>query len=83
MLLCLINRTSGSILYKAFLGCIAITFVEFIVGCIVNLQFKMRVWDYSALPFNLLGQICLRFCCVWFLLSFMLFGLLKTAGLRF
>lgn len=46
-----------------------ITLYEFIVGCIVNLRLGWNVWDYSARPLNLLGQICPRFCFFWFLLS--------------
>lgn len=28
-----------------------------------------NVWDYSNMPFNLLGQICLPFTVIWFFLS--------------
>ncbi len=34
---------------------------EFITGCIVNLWLGWNVWDYSDLPFNLLGQSCPQF----------------------
>ena len=46
-----------------------ITFIEFVVGCIVNILLKLNQWDYSNLPFNLLGQTCLLFSFFWFLLS--------------
>ena len=45
------------------------TILEFIVGCIVNIWLKWDVWDYSNIPFNLLGQICLPYCILWFGLS--------------
>ena len=35
--------------------------LEFIVGCIVNLWLGLDVWDYSHVPFNILGQISLLF----------------------
>lgn len=35
--------------------------LEFIVGCVVNLGFKLHVWDYSHLPFNILGQTSLLY----------------------
>lgn len=35
--------------------------LEFTVGCIVNLWFKLNVWDYSHLPFNILGQTSLLY----------------------
>lgn len=46
-----------------------ITAAEFITGCIVNLWLGWAVWDYSSLPFNLLGQICLPFSLLWMLLG--------------
>ena len=50
-------------------GSIIITILEFITGCIVNLILGWDVWDYSKLPFNLLGQICLPFSILWFFVS--------------
>lgn len=47
-----------------------ITAVEFVTGCIVNLRLGMGVWDYSFLPFNLMGQICPQFTLIWLGLSF-------------
>lgn len=38
---------------------------EFVTGCIVNLWLGWNVWDYSNLPFNLYGQICLYFSLAW------------------
>lgn len=46
-----------------------ITVAEFITGCIVNLWLGWNVWDYSGVPFNLLGQICLPFIGIWVFLS--------------
>ena len=51
------------------IGAIIITILEFIVGVVVNLILKWNIWDYSMLPFNMLGQICLPFSLIWFLLS--------------
>lgn len=61
------------LLKKCFSGAIIITATEFAFGCIFNLKYHMGVWDYSALPMNLLGQICLPFSALWFLLCFILF----------
>ena len=55
---------------RALGGAFIITVIEFICGCIVNLWFGLNVWDYSHLPLNLLGQICLPFTVLWFLMSF-------------
>ena len=53
-------------LYKqALLGAVIVTINEFICGCIVNLWLGWEVWDYSGLPFNILGQVCLPFTLLW------------------
>lgn len=39
--------------------------LEFIFGCILNLWLELNIWDYSSLPFNILGQICLPFALIW------------------
>ena len=49
-------------------GCI-ITTLEFVTGCIVNLWLGWNVWDYSNLPYNLLGQISLFSSIGWIGLS--------------
>lgn len=49
--------------------CCIITFIEFISGCLLNLALGLNVWDYSDQPFNLLGQICLKFSICWYFLS--------------
>lgn len=54
---------------QMFIGSIIITVLEFITGCIVNLWLGWNVWDYSNLPLNLLGQICLPFSILWYFIS--------------
>ncbi len=54
---------------KCLLGALTITVVEFSVGCLVNLTLRWNVWDYSGYAGNLLGQACLFYSCMWFLLS--------------
>lgn len=34
---------------------------EFVTECIVNLWLGLNVWDYSSLPLNFKGQICLPY----------------------
>lgn len=50
---------------KCLTGTGVITAVEFLCGCIVNIGFKMNVWDYSNLPFNIMGQICPIYSLIW------------------
>lgn len=50
-------------------GCLIITALEFVTGCIVNLRLGWAVWDYSDRWGNFLGQICPLYSFYWFLLS--------------
>lgn len=54
-----------SLLEKCVVGAIVITTLEFVVGCIVNLVFHMNVWNYSRMPLNLSGQICILYSTLW------------------
>lgn len=54
---------------QCLLGSLIVTVVEFFSGCIINLGLGWNVWDYSNLPLNLLGQICLSFSLLWILIS--------------
>lgn len=59
-------------LYKQMLiGSIIVTVLEFVSGVVVNIILKWHVWDYSNMPLNILGQICLPFCIIWFFISFL------------
>ena len=50
-------------LYKKVLKVWGFTVIsELFTGCIVNLWLGWGVWDYSSLPMNLRGQICLPYC---------------------
>lgn len=60
---------------KCLAGCGIITATEFLVGCLVNLLLGWDVWDYSGLPGNLLGQVCLAYTGLWFVLSWPAFWL--------
>ncbi len=46
-----------------------ITFSELTAGLLLNTWLGLDIWDYSGLPMNLCGQICLPFSILWFLLS--------------
>ena len=54
---------------QMFISSIIITTLEFIFGVILNIWLKLGIWDYSNMPYNLCGQICLVFSILWFLLS--------------
>ncbi|MBC7959154.1 MAG: hypothetical protein H7X94_04730 [Vallitaleaceae bacterium] len=54
------------ILEKSLLITLMILALEYISGYFVNIQMGLQVWDYSALPLNIDGQICFRFALLWF-----------------
>lgn len=54
------------IIKKAVIITSVILILELISGYILNIYLKLNVWDYSLLPYNLKGQICLSFGLIWF-----------------
>lgn len=68
-LMYLVSGSELSLFKKWLLSTCIITTVEFMAGCIVNLRLHWQIWDYSSMPFNLLGQICPQFILMWFALS--------------
>ena len=54
-----------SIFLKAAVCALGVTAIEFIFGVVFNLWLKMDVWDYSYMPFHILGQICPTFTLIW------------------
>ena len=63
------NLKNTRLLYKCILGSISVTLVELIFGLIFNVLLDQKVWDYSRMPLNLAGQICLTFSVLWGILS--------------
>lgn len=56
-------------------GGMIITTAELVCGCIVNLKFKMNVWDYSDQRLNFKGQICPLYSFLWTLLCLPINGI--------
>lgn len=46
-----------------------ITAAEFGCGLLLNVYLGLNVWDYSVLPYNFMGQICLGFFLLWYVLA--------------
>ena len=55
---------------QALCCAILVTAVEFVSGLVLNVWLGLDIWDYSDLPFNFMGQICLQFFFVWWGLCF-------------
>lgn len=58
-----------SLLTQSVIGSIIITIVEFISGYILNIKLGMNVWNYSNMPLNVMGQICLPFFLLWIIIA--------------
>jgi len=69
-----------SLIKKMVLSAMIITTLEFATGLIVNIWLGLHIWDYSRIPFNFCGQICLPFFFIWFVLSF--FGIVLEDFVR-
>lgn len=61
-----------NILLKSLYSAVAITGIEFIFGYFCNLKWNMNIWDYSSIPFNFMGQICMPYFVLWFFLCIIL-----------
>ena len=55
-------------IWQSFFGAIIVLIAEFASGLILNIWLNMNIWDYSDLPFNIMGQICLLYGILWFLM---------------
>ncbi len=58
-----------SLLAQMVVSSLIITAIELVAGLVVNKWLHLRVWDYSHIPYNFMGQICLVFSVYWFFLS--------------
>lgn len=58
-----------SLILQGIFGSIFVTLIEFVFGLIFNVLLGMNIWDYSNMPLNLLGQICIPFMLLWVPLS--------------
>ena len=57
------------LILQGAIGSGIVTVLELVSGIILNLWLGLEIWDYSNMPFNLLGQICLPFTLLWVALS--------------
>ena len=55
--------------YQVLISTAIETILELSTGLIVNVCLGWNVWDYSNVPFNFLGQICLPYTFLWVALS--------------
>lgn len=69
-------------LFKCSFCAAVITAVELVFGIVFNMIFDMKVWDYSRMPFNFLGQICPFYTVLWGFLSLLFLPLARFLNER-
>ena len=62
------KKVPVSLPIQALICAIIITIAEFIAGIILNVWLGLGIWDYSTMPLNVEGQICLPFAILWYIL---------------
>ena len=73
----------NSRILRAVICSVMITVTELLFGIFINIILKLNVWNYSNLPLNFMGQICIPFSFVWFLISYILIIIIDTLLSKF
>ncbi len=60
---------NAPLLVHMVLAASIVTAVELLAGLVLNVWLGLGVWDYSGLPGNFMGQVCIWFALLWLLLS--------------
>ncbi len=66
-----------SLLLKATLCALCVTGVEAVFGVVFNLLLNENIWDYSHLPLNFMGQVCLLYSFLWGILAIVFLPLVE------
>ena len=79
-----VNRKYAlSLVRSCIAGTLMILSVEFTVGVFDNIIMGWQVWDYSDVPLNVMGQICLPYAGVWFIMCIPAYYLCRAVRRRF
>ena len=57
------------LILQGIIGSAIVTGAELATGMILNVWLGLGVWDYSGMPLNYKGQICLPFSILWIFVS--------------
>lgn len=63
------KMSNTPLIIKWILSAVIITAVELSFGIVVNDIFHWNVWDYTSKGYDLYGQICLKNCIIWLIVS--------------
>lgn len=80
--ICFVNKRfrSKKRIFRAFICAASVTAIEFVTGEIINVALKLNVWNYSYMPFNIGGQVCLGYSLLWLILSYFIICVIDKAG---
>lgn len=53
------------LLYQGFMGSLIITILEYYSGVLLNIKLGLDIWNYSHIPWNVDGQVCLPYSILW------------------
>lgn len=70
-------------IYRCIASGLCITAVELVFGGVFNLWLRLEVWDYSLMPLNLFGQVCLLYTVLWCFLAAPMLIISDLLRLRF
>ncbi|MEE0929925.1 MAG: putative ABC transporter permease [Acutalibacteraceae bacterium] len=62
---CLLNPIKDNLLLLFVGSALLTTSLELITGWLLDIIFHQRWWDYSNVPFNIKGYVCLKFAIIW------------------
>lgn len=65
LLILLLRPFSKSLLLLFVFAVLITSTLEFLTGYVLEKSFNMKWWDYSGIPFNIKGYICLKFSLAW------------------
>lgn len=54
---------------QSVMAAAGVTIVELLSGYVLNIRLNLNIWDYSNMPLNLAGQICLSYSLLWVVLG--------------
>ena len=82
LVLYLLRDVRASILPLFLSGMVVTTILEYLTSVLLEKLFHMKWWDYSAMPFNINGRVCLLNSCEFGALSVFVIMVLHPAVTR-
>lgn len=82
LMICAVGRgfPQMPLFMQAVMCALGVTAVELVSGLIINKLMNLNVWDYSTMPYNVFGQVCVGYFFLWFLVSIV--GIVAAAAIR-